>query len=41
MARALQTVDALIPAATSKRSKKRNWEGLLKVIRNSDRDEAQ
>ncbi len=32
-AQALHAVDALIPPTTSKRSKKRNWEGLLKVIR--------
>ncbi|KAJ1445430.1 hypothetical protein M885DRAFT_626185 [Pelagophyceae sp. CCMP2097] len=30
---ALQAVDALIPPSTAKFSKKRNWEGLLKVIR--------
>ncbi|KAJ1446347.1 hypothetical protein M885DRAFT_502168 [Pelagophyceae sp. CCMP2097] len=32
-AQALRTVDALIPPSANKRSKKRNWEGLLKVIR--------
>mmetsp|Transcript_5483 Transcript_5483/g.19831 ORF Transcript_5483/g.19831 Transcript_5483/m.19831 type:complete len:136 (+) Transcript_5483:1370-1777(+) len=35
-AQALRTVDALIPPSGNKRSKKRNWEGLLKVIRKEE-----
>jgi len=35
-AQALRIVDALIPPSANKRSKKRNWEGLLKVIRKEE-----